>query len=172
MLGRSACWAEWAEQASQCEPAACVRSSSLTRQPCEGAGAMPCPHVSVSCHAGLLDSFPDAPSMQADCSSLLPVYCFDPRDYGKSPQGYDRTGGWGATPELDQWPSGVGGTLAACRNCCLPYCTDPPSLLLFTHSPRPLRHPAAPALQAPSAPPSCRRRWRTCGPRCGPPAAS
>ncbi|PRW58276.1 blue-light photoreceptor PHR2 [Chlorella sorokiniana] len=29
---------------------------------------------------------------QADCSSLLPVYCFDPRDYGKSPQGYDRTG--------------------------------------------------------------------------------
>jgi hypothetical protein len=29
---------------------------------------------------------------QAECSSLLPVYCFDPRDYGKSPQGYDKTG--------------------------------------------------------------------------------
>ena len=29
---------------------------------------------------------------QAECSSLLPVYCFDPRDYGKSPKGYDRTG--------------------------------------------------------------------------------
>jgi deoxyribodipyrimidine photolyase len=28
----------------------------------------------------------------AECSSLLPVYCFDPRDYGRSPQGYDRTG--------------------------------------------------------------------------------
>lgn len=42
--------------------------------------------------------------LQADCSSLLPVYCFDPRDYGKSPQGYDRTGGWvrttGAAPPL------------------------------------------------------------------------
>ncbi|EFN59149.1 hypothetical protein CHLNCDRAFT_56756 [Chlorella variabilis] len=29
---------------------------------------------------------------QAECSSLLPVYCFDPREYGKSPQGYDKTG--------------------------------------------------------------------------------
>lgn len=28
----------------------------------------------------------------AECSSLLPVYCFDPRDYGRSPQGYDKTG--------------------------------------------------------------------------------
>lgn len=32
---------------------------------------------------------------QADCSSLLPVYCFDPRDYGRSPQGYDKTGAGG-----------------------------------------------------------------------------
>lgn len=30
---------------------------------------------------------------QAECSSLLPVYCFDPRDYGKSPQGHEKTGG-------------------------------------------------------------------------------
>ena len=29
---------------------------------------------------------------QAQCSSLLPVYCFDPCDYGKSPKGYDKTG--------------------------------------------------------------------------------
>ncbi|KAG7672012.1 hypothetical protein Ndes2526B_g07033 [Nannochloris sp. 'desiccata'] len=28
----------------------------------------------------------------AECSSVLPVYCFDPRDYSRSPQGYDRTG--------------------------------------------------------------------------------
>ena len=28
---------------------------------------------------------------------MLPVYCFDPRDYGRSPQGYDRTGPYRAT---------------------------------------------------------------------------
>ncbi len=33
----------------------------------------------------------------AECSSVLPVYCFDPRDYSRSPQGYDRTGPYRAT---------------------------------------------------------------------------
>lgn len=33
----------------------------------------------------------------AECSSVLPVYCFDPRDYTRSPQGYDRTGPYRAT---------------------------------------------------------------------------
>ena len=33
----------------------------------------------------------------SECSSLLPLYCFDPRDYGRSPQGYDRTGPYRAS---------------------------------------------------------------------------
>ncbi|GAB4817664.1 hypothetical protein N2152v2_004710 [Parachlorella kessleri] len=33
----------------------------------------------------------------SECTSLLPVYCFDPRDYQKSPQGYDRTGPYRAS---------------------------------------------------------------------------
>jgi len=33
----------------------------------------------------------------AECSGVLPVYCFDPRDYGRSPQGYDRTGPYRAS---------------------------------------------------------------------------
>jgi len=33
----------------------------------------------------------------AECSSVLPVYCFDPRDYSRSPQGYDRTGPYRAS---------------------------------------------------------------------------
>lgn len=33
----------------------------------------------------------------SECSSVLPVYCFDPRDYGRSPQGYDRTGPYRAS---------------------------------------------------------------------------
>jgi hypothetical protein len=37
---------------------------------------------------------------QAECSSLLPVYCFDPRDYEKSPQGYDKTGACPAGPPM------------------------------------------------------------------------
>ena len=36
-------------------------------------------------------------SAATQCSSVLPVYCFDPRDYGRSPQGYDRTGPYRAS---------------------------------------------------------------------------
>lgn len=32
-----------------------------------------------------------------ECTSILPVYCFDPREYGRSPQGYDRTGPYRAS---------------------------------------------------------------------------
>jgi deoxyribodipyrimidine photo-lyase len=31
-------------------------------------------------------------SANRDSSSILPVYCFDPRDYGKSSSGFDKTG--------------------------------------------------------------------------------
>ncbi|KAG2326032.1 hypothetical protein Bca52824_008760 [Brassica carinata] len=31
-------------------------------------------------------------SANDECLSLLPVYCFDPRDYGKSSSGFDKTG--------------------------------------------------------------------------------
>jgi deoxyribodipyrimidine photolyase len=33
----------------------------------------------------------------SESSSLLAVYCFDPRDYGKSPHGYDKTGPYRAS---------------------------------------------------------------------------
>ncbi|XP_051142313.1 blue-light photoreceptor PHR2-like [Andrographis paniculata] len=32
-----------------------------------------------------------------ECLSVLPVYCFDPRDYGKSSSGFDKTGPYRAT---------------------------------------------------------------------------
>eukprot|EP00887_Chlorella_sp_A99_P005649 scaffold1.g5649.t1 len=33
----------------------------------------------------------------AECSGVLPVYCFDPRDYGRGRAGYERTGPYRAT---------------------------------------------------------------------------
>eukprot|EP00890_Picochlorum_soloecismus_P005409 jgi/Picsp_1/586/NSC_00583-R1_blue-light photoreceptor phr2-like len=37
----------------------------------------------------------------AECSSLVPVYCFDPREFGVSPQGYDKTGPFRASFLID-----------------------------------------------------------------------
>ncbi|PIA61347.1 hypothetical protein AQUCO_00300710v1 [Aquilegia coerulea] len=36
-------------------------------------------------------------SANNECLSVLPVYCFDPRDYGKSSSGFDKTGPYRAT---------------------------------------------------------------------------
>lgn len=36
-----------------------------------------------------------------ECSSILPVFCFDPRDYGKSSSGFDKTGPYRAKFLLD-----------------------------------------------------------------------
>lgn len=41
----------------------------------------------------------------ARCSSVLPVYVFDPREYGKTPAGFDRVGPYKCAPEAAPPPS-------------------------------------------------------------------
>lgn len=135
---------------------------------------------------------------QAECSSLLPVYCFDPRDYGKSPQGYDKTGGcarlggpgvlksthaagrsgmhmgrW--TERKDRPRAGITQHRAALAGQ-----GGGSYRASGSHGPGsagntarcPHEGSTAPRPQAPTEPASSQRRWQTCGSGCAQPAAS